>query len=159
MCHATFCTTSDTFWPTSTLFDVSPPLRYGEPGGAGPGGARLQDALSRRVSRLPARADADLLAQGSRGAAHLRIPPGLPGRLLHLHWTTVPAGREPLEMQIQSRVRSSEKFPLTGKTNTGCLWHNPNNTDPHGTTTSHPAKSAHLKQLIGFSHALSVTAL
>ncbi len=39
---------------------------------------------------------------------------------------------------------SSEKdiISLTGKMNAGCLWHNPNNTDPHGTTTLHPAKSA-----------------
>lgn len=111
-CHATFCT-----WHTSTLFLVCPPLRYGEPWGAGPGGAWLQDALSRRVPRIPARADADLLAQGARGAAHFWIPPELPGRLLHLYWTTVPARREPLEKQIQSSVRAAKRisFPRLGK--------------------------------------------
>ncbi len=157
MFHATFCTTSDTFWPTSTLFDVSPPLRYGEPGGAGPGGARVQDALSRRVPRIPARADADLLAQGARGAAHLRIPPELPGRLLHLHWTTVPAGREPLEMQIQSSVWAAKRisFPWPGK----------RTRDVCGITQTIPIHMGQQHRIrlnqprIGFSHGLSVTAL
>lgn len=118
--NVTFCTT---FWPTSTLFHTSPLLRYGEPGGAGPSGARVQDALSRRVPGLPARAHADLLAQGARRAADLRVPPELPGRLLHLHWTTVPAGREPLEILIQPSMQAMKaiSFPRPGNEYGLCL--------------------------------------
>ena len=70
--------------------------RYGEPGGVRPGGAWLQDAVPSRVPRIAAWPDADLLEERARGEAHLRVPAGLPGGLLHLHGASVPAGREPV---------------------------------------------------------------
>ena len=70
--------------------------RYGEPGGVRPGGAWLQDAVPGRVPRIAAWPDADLLEERARGEAHLRVPAGLPGGLLHLHGASVPAGREPV---------------------------------------------------------------
>lgn len=60
-------------------------LRYGEQGGFGPGGAWIQNALSRRVPGVPARSHADLLAQGARGETDLRVSPELPGGLFYLY--------------------------------------------------------------------------
>lgn len=70
--------------------------RYGEPGGVRPGGAWLQDAVPSRVPRIPAWPDADLLEKRAGGEAHLWVPAGLPGGLLHLHGASVPARREPV---------------------------------------------------------------
>ena len=44
-------------------------VRYGEPRGAGPGGARVPDALPGRVPRLSARAHALVLEEGPGGEA------------------------------------------------------------------------------------------
>lgn len=71
--------------------------RNGEPRGAGPGGARLQDALPGRVPQLLARAHALLLEEGPGGEAYVRVPAGLPRGLLHLHRTPVSARGEPIE--------------------------------------------------------------
>lgn len=46
-------------------------LRDEQPRGAGAGGARLQDAMSPGLPHLAARADAAVLEEGRRGAAHI----------------------------------------------------------------------------------------
>lgn len=70
--------------------------RHGEPGGAGAGGARLPHALPPGVPGDPARDDEALLEEGPGREAHLRVPPVLPGGLLHRHRAAVPAWREPI---------------------------------------------------------------
>lgn len=60
-------------------------FRDEQPRGAGAGGAGLQDAVSPGLPHLAARADAAVLEEGRRGAAHLRVPAGLLGGLLHSH--------------------------------------------------------------------------
>ena len=67
-----------------------------QPGGAGAGGARLQDALSPGLPHLPPRAHGAVLEEGRRGEAHVRVPAGLPGGLLHGHGAAVPARGQPL---------------------------------------------------------------
>lgn len=81
---------------------LSPSHRDGEPGGVGPGGAGLQDAESSRVPRISARPDADLLEERARGEAHVWVPAGLLGGLLHLHGVSVPARREPVNVHIKA---------------------------------------------------------
>lgn len=76
--------------------------RDGEPGGVGPGGAGLQDALSGRVPRISARPDADLLEERAWGEAHVWVPAGLLGGLLHLHGASVPARREPVNVLMRT---------------------------------------------------------
>jgi len=72
------------------------PLRHGEPGGAGAGGARLPHAVPPGVPRVPARDDEGLLEEGPGREAHFRVPPVLPGGLFHRHRATVPAWGEPI---------------------------------------------------------------
>lgn len=82
-CELSFCNFLDLIL---TIHGVSLSLlRNGEQGGFGPGGAWVQDALSCRVPGVPSRSHADLLAQGPRGEAHLRVSPELPGGLLYLY--------------------------------------------------------------------------
>lgn len=76
--------------------------RDGEPGGVGPGGAGLQDALSGRVPWISARPDADLLEERAWGEAHVWVPAGLLGGLLHLHGASVPARREPVNVLMRT---------------------------------------------------------
>lgn len=71
-----------------------------QPGGAGAGGARLQDALSPGLPHLPPRAHGAVLEEGRRGEAHLRVPAGLPGGLLHGHGAAVPARGQPLNTEL-----------------------------------------------------------
>lgn len=88
--------------------------RYGEPGGARPGGAWLQDAVPSRVPRIPSRADADLLEEGTRREAHLRVPAGLPGGLLYLYRASVPARREPVTTFMCMQSGSAKKKKKRG---------------------------------------------
>ena len=79
------------------LFSFAPPLsRHEQPRGAGAGGARLPDAVPAGLPHVPARADGAVLEEGPGGEAHLRVPAGLFGGLLHCHWASVPAGGQPL---------------------------------------------------------------
>lgn len=71
-------------------------FRHEQPRGAGAGGARLQDAVPPGLPHLAARADAAVLEEGRRGAAHLRVPASLLGGLLHSHRASVPARGQPL---------------------------------------------------------------
>lgn len=79
-------------------------FRDEQPRGAGAGGARLQDAVSTGLPHLAARADAAVLEEGRRGAAHLRVPAGLPRGLLHSHWASVPARGQPLKPPSESSL-------------------------------------------------------
>lgn len=76
-------------------------VRYGEPWGAWPGGARLQDALPGRVPHFFAWAHAFLLEEGPRGETYLWVSAGLPRGLLHLHRTSVSAWGEPIELHAE----------------------------------------------------------
>lgn len=82
------------------LTSCLPSSRYGEPGGVRPGGARLQNAVSSRVPRVPAWPDVNLLEERAWREAHVWVPAELPGGLLHLHGASVPAGREPVNVHV-----------------------------------------------------------
>lgn len=71
-------------------------FRHEQPRGSGAGGARLQDAVPPGLPHLSAWADAAVLEEGRRGAAHLRVPASLLGGLLHSHRASVPTRRQPL---------------------------------------------------------------
>lgn len=71
--------------------------RHGEPWGAGPGGAWLQDALPNGVPWITAWAHAHVLEERTWGATHFWIPARLPGGLLHLYGATVPARGKPVK--------------------------------------------------------------
>lgn len=94
--------------PQLTAKFLSRSHRDGEPGGVGPGGAGLQDAVSGWMPRFYARPDANLLEERARGEAHIWVPAGLPGGLLHLHGASVPAGREPVDVHIQVLMRNAD---------------------------------------------------
>lgn len=84
-------------WFFSHIFAFMSPLsRHEQPRGAGAGGARLPHALPPGVPRVPARDDEALLEERSGWEADLRVPPVLPGGLLHIHRATVPTWREPI---------------------------------------------------------------
>ena len=70
--------------------------RHEQPRGAGAGGARLPDAVPAGLPHVSARADGAVLEEGPGGEAHLRVPAGLFGGLLHCHGASVPAGGQPL---------------------------------------------------------------
>lgn len=76
--------------------------RDGEPGGVGPGGPRLPDAMPGGLSRVATWADADLLEERGGGETHLWVPAELSGGLLHLDGATVPAGRKPVTGPLQN---------------------------------------------------------
>lgn len=71
-------------------------FRYGQPGGAGAGGARLPHALSAGMPWVPAWDDEALLEEGARREAHIWVPAVFPGGLFHRHRATVSAWREPI---------------------------------------------------------------
>lgn len=73
------------------LFLRVPISRHEQPRGAGAGGARLPDAVPSGLPLVPARADGAVLEERPGGEAHLWVPAGLFGGLLHCHWASVPA--------------------------------------------------------------------
>lgn len=114
------------------LINAMSPLaahRDGEPGGAGPGGARIPHALPARVPRVPARPHVPVLAEGPGGETHLRVPAGFPGGLLHLDRAPVPAWREPIDTGLL--LAPGHCCPHCGAPRVGlpteglCLWSSP----------------------------------
>lgn len=77
--------------PLRQWFDVLT-YRHEQPGGAGAGRTGLPNAVPSGLPHVAARADGAMLEEGPRGEAHLRVPAGLFGGLLHCHGASVPAG-------------------------------------------------------------------
>lgn len=85
--------------------------RHEQPGGAGAGGARLQDALPAGLPHLSPRAHDPLLEKGPGGTAHFRVLAGLPGRLLHRHRAPVSTRWKPVRPGSAERGLIQEASP------------------------------------------------
>lgn len=85
--------------------------RHEQPGGAGAGGARLQDALPAGLPHLSSRAHDPLLEKGPGRTAHFRVLAGLPGRLLHRHRAPVSARWKPVRPGSAERGLLGEASP------------------------------------------------
>ena len=72
----------------------TPCVRYGEPRGAGAGGARVQDAVPPGLPRVPPWIDESVLEEGPWRKTNVWVYPVLPGRLFHCYRATVPARRK-----------------------------------------------------------------
>lgn len=70
--------------------------RHEQPGGAGAGGARLQDALPAGLPHLSAWAHDPLLEKGPWRTPHFWVLAELPGRLLYRHRAPVPTWWKPV---------------------------------------------------------------
>ncbi len=79
------CNCIDVFQPHLSSYLHVALSRHEQPRGAGAGRARLPDAVPAGLPHVPARADGAVLEEGPGGEAHLRVPAGLFGGLLHCH--------------------------------------------------------------------------